>query len=84
MNSQGKSWLANIIAILIKDLFTTKHTRPPIYLTERIALVSLTQTVENHHITEACDLFQLKEVDISGSTIHPLLQDPDQQPVRKK
>lgn len=40
--------------------------------------------MENHHVTEACDLSQLKEVDISGSIIHPLLQDPDQQPVRKK
>jgi hypothetical protein len=84
MNSQGKSWLANIIAILVKDIFATKQTTAPVYLTERIPLVSLIQNMEKHHITEACDLFQLKEVDISGSIIHPLLQDPDQQPVRKK
>jgi hypothetical protein len=42
MNSQVKSWLTNIIAILIKDLFVTKQTTALIYLTERIALVSLT------------------------------------------
>jgi hypothetical protein len=40
--------------------------------------------MENHHITEACDLSQLEEADISCSIIHPLLQDPDQQPVRKQ
>jgi len=43
MNSQGKSWLANIIAVLIKDIFATKQTTASIYLTERIALVSLIQ-----------------------------------------
>jgi hypothetical protein len=73
MNSQGKSWLTNIIAVLIKDLLATKRTIAPFYLTERIALVSITQNMENHHITEACDLSQLKEADISGSIIHPLL-----------
>jgi hypothetical protein len=40
--------------------------------------------MENHHISEACDLSQLKEADISGIIIHPLLQDPDQKPVGKK
>jgi hypothetical protein len=64
--------------------FATKQTTALIYLTERIALVSLTQNMENHHIIEACDLSQLKEVDITDRIIHPLLQDPDQQPVQKK
>jgi hypothetical protein len=73
MNSQGKSWLTNIIAVLIKDLFATKWTTASIYLTEKIALVSLTQNMENCHITEACDLSQLKEADISGNIIHPHL-----------
>jgi hypothetical protein len=83
MNCQGKSWLTNIIGILLKIFSQLNKTTAPIYLTERIALVSLTQNMENHHITEACDLSQLKEVDISDSIIH-LLQNPDQQPVRKK
>jgi len=84
MNCQGKSWLTNIIAILLKIFSQLNKTTAPIYLTERIALVSLTQSMENRHITEACDISQLKEVDISDSIIHPLLQDTDQQPVRKK